>query len=136
MLRQGLVEPREGIGYCCCCGEKTRLGIKKPGRPKPGRARFRCEWHVYWAMPSTMNEREFVDFNQSAPHGSNKPRHIAKPSKIATQRAPIVIITRKVDDEIRGDFDTKRIATCAALNSVRDRNAAEIKRTRDIQPDF
>jgi hypothetical protein len=49
----------------------------------------------------------FRVFNQSAPHGSSKPGHIAKPSKIATQRAPIVTIPRKVDDEFRDDFDTK-----------------------------
>jgi hypothetical protein len=65
MVCWGLVEPREGIG-CCCCGEKMRPGIKRPGRPQPGRARLKCEWVVYWAMPSTMYEREFVDFMRAA----------------------------------------------------------------------
>jgi hypothetical protein len=51
----------------------------------------------------------FRVFNQSAPHDSSKPRHIAKSSKIATERAPIVTILRKVDDEFRGDFDANEM---------------------------
>ena len=42
-------------------------GKETPGRPKPSRASYLGpSAHVYWAMPSTMNESEFVVFIRAA----------------------------------------------------------------------